>query len=252
MTLARLAVAGEAEADPLVAAASDIPGSPPLMADGPPLAVEEDGGKQFPGMSVEVAALMVARAQRWKRRSAEWRKRAADKRRHSSSELMNSAQNVGHATAALPVISTLTFGFAVTSLLEVLPTLFSHARANNASRLGPAAIAVCLAASAALAVYTTAFSLLEVRNVRICMIDMDRATTVARKEDLARRHSERCAPPRARVAVRGSLVVAALPLLSLRSSSTTSRWRPAPKRGSSATPPAAAARRRRRRRAGAT
>ena len=62
--------------------------------------------------------------------------------------LLSSAMNVGQATAVLPVVSTLSFGFAATVLL-------SQSAAAHASVL------ILLALSASLSMYTTTYSVLE-------------------------------------------------------------------------------------------
>ena len=62
--------------------------------------------------------------------------------------LLSSAKNVGEATAVLPVVSTLSFGFAAAELL-------SQSAAAHTSVL------ILLALSASLSMYTTTYSVLE-------------------------------------------------------------------------------------------
>lgn len=65
-----------------------------------------------------------------------------------SHALISSAKNLGEATAVLPVVSTLSFGFAAAELLA------QGAEAHTS-------VVILLAASAALSLYTTTFSVLE-------------------------------------------------------------------------------------------
>ena len=82
--------------------------------------------------------------------------------------LLSSAMNVGQATAVLPVVSTLSFGFAATVLL-------SQSAAAHASVL------ILLALSASLSMYTTTYSVLEY----YYLVMLTASDTKAQAEDAA-------------------------------------------------------------------
>ena len=90
--------------------------------------------------------------------------------------LLSSAKNVGEATAVLPVVSTLAFGFAAAELL-------SQSAAAHASVL------ILLALSASLSMYTTTYSVLEYYYMSMLTASDTKVQTedaaVAKRDELA-------------------------------------------------------------------
>mmetsp|Transcript_27869 Transcript_27869/g.73708 ORF Transcript_27869/g.73708 Transcript_27869/m.73708 type:complete len:192 (+) Transcript_27869:83-658(+) len=93
-------------------------------------------------------------------------------------ELIDSALSLGTATASLPLVSMLAFGYSIMQLLLLPPEVL------EAPSLAQAAMVVALASSVAISAFTLAFALLEVYYINMISAASKRFGNGQRQQDL--------------------------------------------------------------------